>query len=139
MTLRLYMVFVAVSLATIIYGIIVFAMEQVAPPKPVGPEFLIYVFLALAAGIGVLAIVGVAPLLRNRRGSASVFRSLVVQAALAESIAIMGLVLYFVLSSVQWFAIFLAISWVVLTIIGTKLGDNVAEFERRLVGELEEQ
>ena len=51
----------------------------------------------------------------------------------------MGLVLYFVLSSVQWFAIFLAISWVVFTIIGTKLGDDVAEFERRLVGELEEQ
>jgi len=139
MTLRLYIVLVAVSLATVIYGVIVFAMEQAAPPKPVGPKFLIYVFLVLAAGIGVFAIVGVAPLLRNRPGSASVFRSLVVQAALAESIAIMGLVLYFVLSSVQWFAIFLAISWVVFTIIGTKLGDDVAEFERRLVGELEEQ
>ncbi len=138
MTLRLYIVLVAVSLATVIYGVIVFVMEQVAPPQPVGPKFLIYLFLALAAAIGLVAVVGVAPLVRNRRGSASVFRSLVLQAALAESIAIMGLVLYFMLGSVQWFTIFLAISWVVFTIIGIKLRDDVAEYERRLVGELEE-
>jgi len=137
--LRLYIVLVAVSLATVIYGVIVFVMEQIGPPQATGPTFIIYVFLAVAGAIGAVAIGGVAPLVRKQPGSAAVFRSLIIQTALAESIAIMGLVLYFVLGSVQWFTIFLGISWVVFTIIGIRLGDDVAEYERRLVGELDER
>jgi ABC-type transport system involved in Fe-S cluster assembly fused permease/ATPase subunit len=77
-------------------------------------------------------------LLRDKPGSAAVFQTLLLQAILAESIAIMGLVLYFVLASIQWFAIFLAVSWVVFTIIGIRLGDSVAEYERRRVEELDQ-
>lgn len=136
MTLRLYVIIAAVSVATVVYGVIVFAMEQMGPPAGGAPEGIVYGFIGLAAIIGLFAIFGVAPLLRDRPGSAAVFTTLLLQAALAESIAIMGLVLYFVLASIQWFAIFLAVAWVVFTIIGIKLSDNVAEYERRLVKEL---
>jgi len=137
MTLRLYVIMAAVSAATVIYGIIVFAMEQSGPPAGGAPEGIVYGFIGLAAIIGFFTIFGVAPLLRDKPGSAAVFTTLLLQAALAESIAIMGLVLYFVLASIQWFVIFLAVSWFVFTIIGIKLGDNVAEYERRLVAELD--
>ncbi len=137
MTFRLYVIIAAVSVATVIYGVIVLVMEQVRPPTGGGPENIVYCCIGLAAIIGLFAIFGVAPLLRDKPGSSVVFTTLLLQAALAESIAIMGLVLYFVLGSIKWFVIFLAVSWVVFTIIGIKLGDNIAEYERRVVEELD--
>ncbi len=137
MTLRLYIVVTAVSLATLIYGVIVFAVEQIAPPDVTDPGIIPYVLLIASLVLGAMAVFGVKPMLRKRTGSMVVFRQLLLQAVFAESIAIMGLLLYFIAGSIQWFTIFLGISWLVFTVIGLKLGESIVEYERRLVIELE--
>lgn len=137
-TLRLYLVLVMVTVATVLYAVVVLVAEHLGPPEPSGPEMLAYGFLALSAIIGLLAIFAVRPLMLRRPGSQAVFTALLMQAALAETIPLLGLVLYFVLGSIQWFVIFLALGWLVFTIVGLKLGESVAEYERRLVGEIEQ-
>jgi len=140
-TLSLYIVTVGVTLSTLVLGGIVLATEKFGTPPQVSsrPVYIVYGFLFFALVVGLVAVFGVEPALKRRPGSVQVFRGLLLQAALAEMVAVLGLVLYFMLGSVKWFTIFLAISWVVFTIIGIKLGDSVAEFERRLVGELERE
>ncbi len=140
-TLGLYVVTAGVTLSTLALGGIVLFTEKFGNPPQASdrPIYIVYGFLFFALIAGLVAILGVEPALRQRSGSVQIFRGLLLQAALAETIAVLGLVLYFLLGSVKWFTIFLAISWVVFTIIGTRLGANVAEFERRLVGELERE
>ncbi|MFP3903620.1 MAG: hypothetical protein ACLFWB_05185 [Armatimonadota bacterium] len=134
---RLYLTLIAVTISTVFLGVVVFVLEQYGPPEPGGPGHLVYIFLPIAAVIG-LGPVFLRKILRRVPDSQSVAKSLVIMAALAESIAVMGLVLYLVLGSLKWFVIFLGMSWLVFTMLGIQLSDAIAEYERRLVVEMED-
>lgn len=133
---KLYLTLTAVSVSTIFIGVIVFIAEQYGPPQPTGPAYLIWVFLAIAAGIAVAAAF-LCPIVKMRPGAQALAGALIIMAALAESITLMGLVLYFLLGSIKWFVVFLGISWAAFTMIGIRLSDVIVEYERRLVRELE--
>lgn len=133
---KLYLMLTVVSISTIFLGIAVFIAEQYGPPEAKGPAYLVWVFLAIAAVIAVGATF-LRPIIQMRPGARALAGSLIIMAALAEGIAVMGLVLYFVLGSLKWFVVFLGISWVVFTMIGLRLSDVIVEYERRLVSELE--
>lgn len=138
-TLKLHVILVAITIATVILGVIVLIAEYVGPPRPSAPAYLVYIFAALAAIIALISLFVVRPLMLQRPGSQAVLTSLLIQAALAEGIPVLGLLLYFMLGSVKWFVIFLAAGWLVFTVIGLRLADTIAEYEQRLVTEMEQQ
>lgn len=138
LTSRLFFVLLAVTISTVLLGVVVFIVEQYGPLEPSGPAYLVYIFLPVAAVIG-LGPVFLRKILRRMPEAQYVARCLVIMAALAEGIAVMGLVLYLVLGSIKWFVVFLGISWVVFTMLGIQLSDAIAEYERRLVAEMENE
>ncbi len=134
---RLYFILTAVTISTVFLGVVVFVIEQYGPPEPAAPAYLAYIFLAVAAVTG-LGPVFLRKILKRAPDAQFVMKCLVVMAGLAESIAVMGLVLYLLLGSIKWFVVFLGISWLVFTMLGIQLSDAIAEYEQRLVVEMQE-
>jgi hypothetical protein len=107
---RIYLLSTAFFFSTVIYGGLVYLMDTHRAIKPTQiPGFLPYVLLV----IGVL-VFGIAIKVGQRVATATtmaaVQRLIIIKLALIESIAVYGLLIYMLSTSLQWFVTFLALA-----------------------------
>jgi hypothetical protein len=107
---RLYLLSTAFFVSTVIYGGLVYLLDTQRLLQPAKmPGFLPYVLLVL----GVLifgAAIKVGQRIATATTMAAVQRLIIIKLGLIESIAIYGLLIYMLSTSLQWFITFLALA-----------------------------
>ncbi|NPV47679.1 MAG: hypothetical protein HPY69_12020 [Armatimonadetes bacterium] len=116
----IYLVSFGFFMSTVVYGATVWLLEHLngfQTPATAPPAALAYALLA----IGVIDFGLATHILRRRallcRDPAQLQTLMIIRLALAEAIVILGLVLYFVGRSVEWFAVFMALGFVAFLLI----------------------
>ena len=125
----LYVVTSGFALSTLAYAALVFIMEQtqgaIAPTQPAFVrETLPYVLLALSAVAFVLG-----QRVAARLTPARPLGALVVECAVAEAACVYGLLIYFLARSIEWFVLFLGLSWLMFLYTSLKLPGYAAVLE----------
>jgi F0F1-type ATP synthase membrane subunit c/vacuolar-type H+-ATPase subunit K len=113
----------ALFLSTLIYAGLVFGFElQGWSAKPAAALSPVLVYGLLVVSV---LIFGIGASIGRRFASASTMRQVqrlfLIQMALAEAIAIYGLLLYILGHSLQWFVTFLGLSWLAFLHFGSRL------------------
>ena len=130
----LYVVSGSIFASVLIYGAIVAIMESTGFASGAGaPDAIKYVFLGIALCMYV-PIGFVERQLLARETAQAVWSAAIVVAALCESIAILGLVLYFLGEGVKWFSIFLGLSLVSFVYLASRMPTYAGLIEKYAAG-----
>jgi len=117
----LYLLSFALFASTLIYSVLVFFLETRGMARPSSlPAALPYALLI----VGVLQL-GLARRLGRPLAQLTAMTQVqslfLVRLALVEAVAVMGLAVYLLTGSIQWYVTFLAISWAGFLVIGSQL------------------
>jgi hypothetical protein len=137
----IYLLTSALFGSTLLYGIVVYVLETMVklPPPPALPVVLPYVLLVVAVlcfGLGVSF---------GRRGlerattPIALQRTLIIELALFEAIALLGLGLYLLTHSLLWFTTFLGLSWLAFLWVGSQSPQLARLVSQLMIVELKQQ
>jgi cytochrome bd-type quinol oxidase subunit 2 len=136
----IYVISFGFFVSTVVYGALVYFMEhQNGFRAPAGalPPGLAYALLVVAVIVFGLATHVLRKRVPTAREAAQLQTLTIVRLALAEAIVMCGLVLYFVGRSVEWFVVFLGLSFLAFLLIAGSMPHVVRRMGELVVAEAE--